>query len=287
MRNKLRFISVATLMAAFGANGPAVACGTEAYIGQICIMATQFCPTNTAESSGQLLTIGQYQALYSLIGCTFGGDCRNNFALPDLRGRAPVGYGQGIGLANHNFGTSFGNEATVMTLSQLPTHNHTATFTPGGGGGSAVASGNVNIPVSGTVSGISVNSNVSGLTATTGGKVTIAANSPGAQTPTDGSILGKPGSASAGVYASGTPNLTIGGNQSFSGPVSGTITNTVTGGTVSGSATGSVSLPVTGGTGGGVVTVNTNGGSQPMATVPPEVAMRYCIVVNGLYPSRP
>ncbi len=290
MHTQLQSASIAVLAALLGAAAlpsSALACGTDAYYGQVCLVANRFCPENTTEAAGQILTINGNEALFSLLSCSFGGDCRSTFALPDLRGRAPVGYGQGVGLTNHNFGTYFGNETTVMTLSQLPTHNHTATFTPGGGGGSPVASGNVNIPVSGTVSGISVNSNVSGLTATTGGKVTIAANSPGAQTPTDGSILGKPGSASAGVYASGTPNLTIGGNQSFSGPVSGTITNTVTGGTVSGSATGSVSLPVTGGTGGGVVTVDANGGSRPMAIVPPEVAMRYCIVVSGIYPNRP
>ncbi|WP_281414944.1 phage tail protein [Azospirillum picis] len=111
---------------------PAAACGTEAYTGQVCIMAGNYCPNNTLEATGQLLQINQYQALYSLLGTVYGGDARTTFGVPDLRGRAPVHYGQGPGLTAHPIGQKFGQEGVSQTIAMLAPHNHTAVVTGSG-----------------------------------------------------------------------------------------------------------------------------------------------------------
>ena len=72
----------------------------EPYIGQILLVAWNFAPPGWALCNGQLQSVMQYQALFSLIGNTYGGDGRTTFALPDLRGRVPLHQGQGPGLSN-------------------------------------------------------------------------------------------------------------------------------------------------------------------------------------------
>lgn len=290
MCTKLSTLSASLLLAVAGAAiapSSALACGDGAYMGQICIMASTYCPENTAEANGQMLPINSNQVLFALLGCVFGGDCKTTFALPDLRGRAPVGYGQGPGLFNHEFGTKFGNEYVTMSQAQMPIHNHAANFTPGGGtGGGGTASGTVSIPVTGTVSGVSVSS-LPNLTASTSGTVKLANTAGGgAISPSAGNVL-TTSPAGRPYVAASSSDFALGGTQTFTGPVTGAINNTVTGGTVSGTASGTVSLPVTGGGGGGTVTVDNTGGSRPMATVPPELAIRYCIVTYGLFPPRP
>jgi microcystin-dependent protein len=76
---------------------------------------------------GQLLPLAQYSALYAVLGTVYGGDGRTTFALPDLRGRAPIGQGQGPGLQNYNLGQAGGTETTTLTSNNMPLHTHTAT----------------------------------------------------------------------------------------------------------------------------------------------------------------
>ncbi len=111
----------------------AFACGDSDYLGSICTTAAATCPAGTLEANGQLLTISQNQALYSLVGTYFGGDGRVNFALPDLRGRAPVGYGQSAGTSTVAFGKPRGQENITLTADNLPAHTHSAAFNPGSG----------------------------------------------------------------------------------------------------------------------------------------------------------
>lgn len=94
-------ITPATMLTAalFIAPVSVFACGDGAYTGQVCVIAGSYCPQNTLPAEGQMLPISGNEALYSLLGITYGGDARTNFALPDLRGRAPVGQGQGTGLS--------------------------------------------------------------------------------------------------------------------------------------------------------------------------------------------
>jgi len=96
----------------------------EPFIGQIMCGVWNFPPRNWMPLDGQLLPISQYQALFSLIGTTYGGDGRSSFALPDLRGRLPMHRGQGPGLTDRLLGTAGGSEQMTLKTSQLPAHSH-------------------------------------------------------------------------------------------------------------------------------------------------------------------
>lgn len=96
----------------------------EPFIGQICLFGFNFAPRGWALCNGQLLPISQNAALFSLIGTTYGGDGRTTFALPDLRGRAPIHYGQGAGLTNRSMGEVSGTENVTLLITQIPAHNH-------------------------------------------------------------------------------------------------------------------------------------------------------------------
>src|ERR1700747_753421 len=89
------------------------------------MMSFNFPPKGWAFCNGQLLPINQNQALFALLGTTFGGDGRTNFALPDLRGRVPLSAGQGPGLENYNLGQTGGAEQVSLTADQMPPHTHT------------------------------------------------------------------------------------------------------------------------------------------------------------------
>ncbi|NFV78832.1 phage tail protein [Magnetospirillum aberrantis] len=211
---------------------PAAACGTEAYTGQICVVAGNFCPRNTVEANGQIIAISTNTALFSLIGCTYGGDCSTTMGVPDLRGRAPTGYGQGPGLTTHAWGQKYGQEGVTQTIAMMAPHTHAATFTPSGSGNSS----------SGTAAQVLVSTDPGDTNSPTGGKYLSAASSSGVK-----------------IYNSGT-------NASALTPLNG-----VSGG---------------GGGGGGTVTVDPTGAGQSIPTVPPSIAMRYCMVTQGLFPER-
>lgn len=99
----------------------------EPFIGQIMMTGASFCPRGWVEADGQLLSIASNTALFSLYGVSFGGDGRTTFALPDLRGRSPIGFGQGPGLSAHPLGASGGAEQQTLSTAQMPTHTHEAT----------------------------------------------------------------------------------------------------------------------------------------------------------------
>lgn len=88
-----------------------------------------FAPRSWAFCQGQILSISQNTALFSLLGTTYGGNGQTTFALPDFRGRVPVGTGQVPGLSSYALGQSGGTESTVLTTGQLPSHTHTFTST--------------------------------------------------------------------------------------------------------------------------------------------------------------
>lgn len=83
-----------------------------------------FAPTGWAFCDGQLLAISENETLFQLIGTTYGGDGQSTFALPDLRGRLPVHYGQGPGLSSRILGGKGGAESVTLTLNQVPAHTH-------------------------------------------------------------------------------------------------------------------------------------------------------------------
>lgn len=91
----------------------------EPFLSEIRVMSFVFAPKGWALCNGQLLPINQNQALFSLLGTTFGGDGRVNFALPDLRGRTPLHVGSG-----HTLGERGGEQAHTLSIAELPTHTH-------------------------------------------------------------------------------------------------------------------------------------------------------------------
>ncbi len=98
---------------------------SQPFIGEIIMFAGTFAPSGYALCNGQLMAITQNEALFALIGTTYGGDGVTTFGLPDLRGRAPLHVGQGVGLTNYNLGDRAGSEAVTLTISHLPSHDHT------------------------------------------------------------------------------------------------------------------------------------------------------------------
>jgi len=97
----------------------------EGYLAQIIMFAGNFAPRGWALCQGQLMSIAQNTALFALLGTTYGGDGQTTFGLPDLRGRASVGTGQGSGLTNILLGELAGQPTTTLTSQQIPQHNHT------------------------------------------------------------------------------------------------------------------------------------------------------------------
>lgn len=96
------------------------------FIGQIQPFGFSFAPVGWALCNGVKLQISQYTELFSLIGATFGGDGRNNFAVPNLMGRSIVGQGIGPGLSQRVVGQTGGTETTTLSMSNMPSHTHTA-----------------------------------------------------------------------------------------------------------------------------------------------------------------
>src|SRR5271165_3262035 len=94
------------------------------FLGQITLFPFNFAPVGWALCEGQLLPISQYTALFSLLGTYFGGNGISTFALPDLRGRAPIGQGQGPSLSSYPIGSQQGVETVALSSSQSPAHSH-------------------------------------------------------------------------------------------------------------------------------------------------------------------
>ncbi len=100
---------------------------SEPYLGMIILVPYNFAPRGWAFCAGQILPIAQNTALFALLGTTFGGNGQTTFALPDLRGRVPMGAGQGPGLDPYSLGTVLGTEEITLTVNQMPAHGHPAT----------------------------------------------------------------------------------------------------------------------------------------------------------------
>ncbi len=96
----------------------------DPFVAEIRIFPFNFAPTGWAWCNGQLLPLSQNTALFSLLGTTYGGDGKSNFALPDLEGRAPMHPGLGPGLSQHFLGETGGSETVTLLESETPAHSH-------------------------------------------------------------------------------------------------------------------------------------------------------------------
>jgi microcystin-dependent protein len=139
----------------------------EPFLSEIRIMSFVFPPKGWALCNGQLLPINQNQALFSLLGTTFGGDGRVNFALPDLRGRTPIHVG-----GSHTLGERGGEQAHTLSISEIPTHTHVLNAT--------TSAGNIPVPTNNILadSPSQLYASASNLTAISAGSV---ANTGGSQ----------------------------------------------------------------------------------------------------------
>jgi microcystin-dependent protein len=99
----------------------------DPFVAEIRIFPFNFAPKGWAWCDGQLLPLSQNTALFSLLGTTYGGNGKSNFALPDLQGRAPMHPGQGPGLSLHDLGETGGSETVTLLESEIPAHSHVIT----------------------------------------------------------------------------------------------------------------------------------------------------------------
>lgn len=115
----------ALALAAFGAQG--VAHAQDFYVGQMQQFGTNWCPDGWLRADGSLVSISQYEVLYSLIGTTYGGDGQTTFALPNLQDRWPIGWS-----STNPIGAAVGNSQITVTTNQMPMHSHSFSADPTG-----------------------------------------------------------------------------------------------------------------------------------------------------------
>ncbi|GAB4191467.1 MAG: tail fiber protein [Roseiflexaceae bacterium] len=128
---------------------------TTPMIAEIRMFAGNFAPRSWAFCQGQILSIAQNTALFSLLGTTYGGNGQTTFALPDFRGRVPVGTGQGPGLPSVNLGEMSGSPTHTLIITEMPAHNHVIQSTLNGTSATA-NSGNPGDSIPATSSSLSL-----------------------------------------------------------------------------------------------------------------------------------
>ena len=133
----------------------------DPFVAEIRIFPFNFAPKGWAFCDGQILPLSQNTALFSLLGTTYGGDGKSNFALPDLQGCAPMHPGQGPGLSLHDLGETGGSETVTLLESEIPSHLHTLRAHDGDQADAQNPSPNTSLAQS--ANGFAYQSNVSGL----------------------------------------------------------------------------------------------------------------------------
>jgi microcystin-dependent protein len=141
---------------------------SDPFIGEIRMFGGTFAPSGWAFCFGQLMPISENDALFALIGTTYGGDGQETFALPDLQGRVPIHQGQGPGLTNRDIGEKAGSESVILPASQMPFHSHgtlamSAAGNQAGPGGGVWAASSLN-PYAASAADTNMNSSSIGLT---------------------------------------------------------------------------------------------------------------------------
>jgi microcystin-dependent protein len=184
---------------------------SDPYLGEIRMVGFSFAPQGWALCNGQTLSISANNALFALLGTTYGGNGTTNFNLPDLQGRFPLHAGAGAGLPVYTQGEKAGTPNVTLTNSQLPSHTHIATFTPSGGGTPTV---NVNVQ----------GASAAGTSATAAGNYIAGVTSSISGTPPHTSNLYVPpaNAGALGNLAGVSATITGGGSG-------GTVTNALTG----------------------------------------------------------
>lgn len=249
-----------------GCSSSSLACTSEPYMSSICAMAWNrvgsFGPYMPA--AGAVLNINAYQALYSLLGTTYGGNGTSTFQLPDLRGRVIIGAGQGVGLPNFVVGDKAGAIAATLAISNLPAHNHAlSSVVPGGA-----------VTVTAAVGSLAATTSLNGVTATLSGSGLTLNGSTG------GNYGNSPQGASLGtytgaikIYSDAVPSVAMKADS-----ITGTAPITLGGTPPATAITGAPAVTIGGAT-------NATGSGLPVGTLPPYLALNYFIAVSGVYPT--
>ncbi|REE01716.1 phage tail protein [Marinoscillum furvescens] len=220
---------------------------TDPFLGQISILSYDWAPNYWALCNGEIVSIVDNSALYSLVGTAFGGDGRTSFGLPDLRGRAPIHYAAapppGFTYA-YPFGYFGGKELNTLTVDNLPAHSH------------AINSASVNATITTTAS-----ADTSGLI----GTVKSFGGPPSTNNPTDAYNAFTLGGNS---YAATSNEKMADGNVEISGSVEVTVNSQLTNGVVTGST-------------------EFSGAGEAISNRQPFLALNFVIAMDGTYPSRP
>lgn len=261
-----RKIAAATLLAMGTAwSGASYACSSEPLVGSICIMASPKTMTGYRIANGDLMAIAPNPALFSIIGNTFGGDGRNTFALPDLRGRTVIGAGAYAGAENggYVYGQSYGQLSAALSPAQIPLHAHTFTSE------SMNLTGDVDTSAVGFTttysSAPSLDLQLMAAAPTTGTPPPDLTNLPSTST-----TLGSPTSA-VKIYSSNAPSIKLHKDSIKFAFAPGQMKTVMAGKLVM------KNVVVTG-------TIGATGGSAPVSKLPPSLALTYQIAVMGLYP---
>jgi microcystin-dependent protein len=112
---------------------------SDQFVGEIRMVGFNFAPIGWAQCNGQILSISQNTALFSLFGTYYGGDGKSNFALPNFQGVAPISQGNGSGLSPRVLGETGSSYSVTLLTTQIPSHNHPANCISGGGNSASVA----------------------------------------------------------------------------------------------------------------------------------------------------
>ena len=278
---RLALIVAGGIATGSGVSSSAAACSDTPYLGSVCYMVTTYCPDPYVEANGAILSVAQYQGLFSLVGTTFGGDGRTTFGIPNLRARHPVGWGAVSGLTAVNYGEYVGQDSVTLSAAQMSPHTHPAVFAGTGGG----SNGTTTVTVPAQPGNLAVTAKLPLASATPGGSPTAT------PTPVAGNsnFLG----AVTAKAVNGPANYTV----NFTGLYSQTDPGTAATAPVTTSMTGvptipsfSFDVPTGGGITGGSVAVGSNIAPAQQHPVPvrdPAVGLTACIAVNGIYPARP
>lgn len=171
------------------------------FIGAVCFTAATYCPDGYLEANGQTVPVMPYQALYSLIGVSYGGTIGQNFTLPNLQGYSPAGQGAGPGLTPAVQYKTRGAESQTLTLAQMPAHTHAATL-------KATATVNATTNSAASAAPSAVNNQLAA--AVPASKLYAPAGSAGTQVPLAGAVTGMPGSTvTLGNTGGNTPIPTL------------------------------------------------------------------------------
>lgn len=275
--NRLSFAALA--IAAMGWSTSALACPAEPYISAVCIMGTTWAPQGYVAADGRQMAVSTNQALFALIGITYGGTGTTYFNVPDLRGRTVIGAGQGPDGTIYTTGQKDGQTTVTLTTRNVPLPPHVH------GVGSLAATATLGtLAATTTMTGLSATTSMSGVTATAAGSgLTLNGTAATANTGSPGAnALGSTGLTK--VYTNATPSVAM-----AAGSIGGSAAVTFSGNpttTISGSPTTSLSgAPAV--TLGGTTAPSLPNAAAPFPTMMPYIVMNYVIATQGIWPTRP